>query len=50
MSNNSVTFVRSLATKLGSLAEDTGVAVIGLTHLTKDEQRKAVNRILGSGA
>jgi len=48
--NNSVTSVRSLATKLGSLAEDTGVAVIGLTHLTKDEQRKAVNRILGSGA
>jgi hypothetical protein len=48
--NNSVTSVRSLATKLGALAEDTGVAVIGLTHLTKDEQRKAVNRILGSGA
>jgi len=48
--NNSVTSVRSLATKLGSLAEDTGAAVIGLTHLTKDEQRKAVNRILGSGA
>ena len=48
--NNSVTSVRSLATKLSSLAEDTGVAVIGLTHLTKDEQRKAVNRILGSGA
>ena len=48
--NNSVTSVRSLATKLGSLAEDTGIAVIGLTHLTKDDQRKAVNRILGSGA
>ena len=48
--NNSVTSVRSLATKLSAFAEDTGVAVIGLTHLTKDDQRKAVNRILGSGA
>tara|TARA_B100002003_G_scaffold242467_1_gene265497 strand:+ start:820 stop:1896 length:1077 start_codon:yes stop_codon:yes gene_type:complete len=48
--NNSVTSVRGLAAKLKAFAEDTGLAVIGLNHLTKDEQRSAVNRILGSGA
>ena len=48
--NNSVISVRSLAAKLRAFAEDTGLAVIGLTHLTKDEQRSAVNRIIGSGA
>ena len=48
--NNSVTSVRSLAAKLKAFAEDTGLAVIGLNHLTKDEQRTPANRILGSGA
>ena len=38
--NNSVISVRSLAAKLRAFAEDTGLAVIGLTHLTKDEQRQ----------
>ena len=48
--NNSVTSVRGLAAKLKAFAEDTGLSVIGLNHLTKDEQRTPVNRILGSGA
>jgi hypothetical protein len=48
--NNSVISVRSLAAKLKAFAEDTGLAVIGLTHLTKDEQKDSVSRILGSGA
>lgn len=47
--NNSVTSVRSLTAKLKAFAEDTGLAVIGLNHLTKDEQRSPANRILGSG-
>jgi putative DNA primase/helicase len=48
--NNDVTSVRSLATRIKQLAEDTGVAVIILNHLTKDSKNQAVHRILGSGA
>jgi hypothetical protein len=48
--NNSATSVRRLLSRLGDLAEETGVAVVHVNHLTKDVNRKLVHRILGSGA
>tara|TARA_B100001123_G_C15285758_1_gene1015578 strand:- start:851 stop:1921 length:1071 start_codon:yes stop_codon:yes gene_type:complete len=48
--NDSVTSVRHITTKLNNLAESTGVAIIALQHLTKSENPKIKNRILGSGA
>ena len=48
--NDSVTDVRRLQVRLLKLIEDTGVACIGLTHLTKNSQNKSLHRILGSGA
>ena len=48
--NDSVTDVRRLQTRLHSLIEETGVACIALTHLTKNAQNKSIHRILGSGA
>lgn len=48
--NDSVTDVRRLQVRLLKLIEDTGVACIGLTHLTKNAQNKSLHRILGSGA
>ena len=48
--NDSVTSVRHITTKLNDLAEETGVAVIALSHLTKSDTTKMKNRILGSGA
>ena len=48
--NDSVTSVRHLTTKLNDLADSTGVAIIALQHLTKSENPKLKNRILGSGA
>ena len=35
---------------LAALAEKHGVAVIGILHLTKNEQRKALHRVIGSVA
>jgi hypothetical protein len=48
--NNDVTSVRALATKIKGLAEDTGIAILVLNHLTKDSKNRSVHRILGSGA
>jgi len=48
--NDSVTSVRHITTKLNDLAESTGVAIIALQHLTKSDNPKIKNRILGSGA
>ena len=48
--NNDVTSVRAMATKIKGLAEDTGIAILVLNHLTKDSKNKSVHRILGSGA
>jgi hypothetical protein len=48
--NDSVTDVRRLQVRLRKLIEDTGVACIALTHLTKNAQNKSIHRILGSGA
>ncbi len=48
--NDSVTSVRHITTKLNDLAESTGVAIIALQHLTKSENPRIKNRILGSGA
>ena len=48
--NDSVTSVRHLTTKLNDLADSTGVAIIALQHLTKSENPKLKNCILGSGA
>ena len=48
--NDSVTSVRHLTTKLNDLADSTGVAIIALQHLTKSENLRLKNRILGSGA
>ncbi len=48
--NDSVTSVRHITTKLNDLAESTGVAIIALQHLTKSENPRMKNRILGSGA
>jgi hypothetical protein len=48
--NDSVTSVRHITTKLNDLAESTGVAIVALQHLTKSENPKIKNRILGSGA
>lgn len=48
--NNSATSVRRLLSRLGDLAEETGVAVVHVNHLTKDVNRKLQHRILGSGA
>ena len=48
--NDSVTSVRHITTKLNELSEKSGVAVIALQHLTKSENPKIKNRILGSGA
>lgn len=40
--------VRGLLAPLAALAERTGVAVIGIMHLTKDQQRQALYRAQGS--
>ena len=48
--NDSVTSVRHITTKLNDLAESTGVAIVALQHLTKSDNPKIKNRILGSGA
>jgi|TARA_B100002003_G_scaffold243307_1_gene267545 putative DNA primase/helicase len=48
--NDSVTDVRRLQVRLRKLIEDTGVACVVLTHLTKNSQNKPIHRILGSGA
>ena len=48
--NNDVTSVRAMAAQLKGLAEETGVAILVLNHLTKDSKNKSVHRILGSGA
>lgn len=42
--------VRGLLGPLAALAERTGVAVAGILHLTKDDQRRAIHRALGSVA
>ncbi len=42
--------VRSLLAPLANLAERTGVAVIGILHVTKDTERRAIYRALGSVA
>jgi putative DNA primase/helicase len=40
--------IRGLLGPLAALAERTRVAIIGIIHLTKDQQRKALYRALGS--
>jgi AAA domain len=40
--------VRALLAPLAAMAERTGVTVIGILHLTKDTERQAVHRALGS--
>ncbi len=40
--------VRSLLGPVAAMATETGVTIIGLLHLTKDTQRKAIHRALGS--
>jgi hypothetical protein len=42
------TEVRGVLAPLASLAEQTGVAVVGIMHLTKDAQRRAIYRAPGS--
>ena len=42
--------VRAVLEPVVSLAERTGVAILGLMHMTKDEKRRALGRIVGSGA
>jgi RecA-family ATPase len=42
--------VRAVLEPLAELAARTGVAMVGLMHMTKDEQRRALARIVGSGA
>lgn len=42
------TEVRRVLTPLAALAERTGAAVVGIMHLTKDSQRRAIHRVLGS--
>jgi putative DNA primase/helicase len=40
--------IRTLLTPLAALAERYGVALVGILHLTKDEQRKALYRAQGT--
>ena len=42
--------IRRVLTPLAALAERTGVALVAVMHLTKDEKRRAVTRGLGSMA
>lgn len=42
--------VRGLLAPLATLAEQTGIAVLGVMHLGKDAQRRAIHRALGSVA
>jgi hypothetical protein len=42
--------VRSLLSPLAALAERTNVAILGIMHLSKDDDRKALYRLLGSQA
>lgn len=42
--------IRALLAPLAALAARTGVAIVGVMHLTKDQQRRAIHRALGSVA
>jgi hypothetical protein len=42
--------VRGLLGPVAAMAERTGVAIVGILHLTKDSERQAIHRALGSVA
>jgi hypothetical protein len=48
--SHNATDLRGLLSPLSALAARTGVALVGITHLTKATERGFVQRVLGSGA
>lgn len=47
---NKVTDIRRVLTPLTEFAEDTGITIIGVCHLNKNEAQKAIYRVCGSVA